>query len=135
MNVDVVTLVKESLDKMGCGSAIAGELDVHSPICIDFNAMPSMYVEAEGDKVTLWATLDYAGNAQLSRAASDLLEFMLPRGSEIFVCRRPLLSLVDDSLVLHARVEDDFLADADTFMKALEAFYEDLCGVFEILER
>jgi hypothetical protein len=135
MNVDVVMLVKECMEKMGCGSAIAGELDAHSPICISFRSMPEMYVEREDDKVTLWSKLNYAGSDHIARAAPDLLAYLLPRGSDVFACRRPLLSIVDDSLLLHGRVEERFLDDVNSFTQALEAFYEDLCAVNEILER
>ena len=45
MNVDVVMLVKQSMEKMDCGSAIAGELDAHAPICITFHSIPEMFVE------------------------------------------------------------------------------------------
>ncbi|MGY4730893.1 InvB/SpaK family type III secretion system chaperone [Burkholderia pyrrocinia] len=135
MNIDVVMLVKESMEKMGCGSAIAGELDAHSPICITFHSLPEMFVEYEDGYVTIWSKLNYTGESQLSRAAFDLLSYLMPRGSDVFVCRRPMLSIVDESLLLHGRVEGSFCANSDEFTQALEAFYEDLCAVNEILER
>src|SRR5260370_17481920 len=105
MNVDVVMLVRQCMEKMGCGSAIAGELDAHSPICISFRSMPEMYVEREDDKVTLWSKLNYAGSDHVSRAAPDLLGYLLPRGSDVFACRRPLLSRAHPTLLLACRVD------------------------------
>ncbi|AOJ73541.1 MULTISPECIES: hypothetical protein [Burkholderia] len=135
MNVDVVMLVKESMDKMGCSNAITGELDAHAPICIAFHSMPEMFVEREDEHVTLWSRLDYSGESQLARCAFDLLTYQMPRGSDMFASRRPLLSLVDDELILHGRVEPHYLADTDRFIEALELFYEDLCAINGILEQ
>lgn len=135
MNIDVVRLVRESMEKMGCGSVIDGELDAHSPICLSFHSMPAMYVETEDDNVRMWSKLNYNGGNHLTGAAADLLEYLLPRGSDMFACRRPILSIVDDDLLLHGQVEERYLADAEMFTQAMEAFYEDLCAVSEILER
>ncbi|CAJ6374272.1 type III secretion system protein BsaR [Burkholderia pseudomallei] len=135
MNVDVVMLVKESMEKMDCGNAIAGELDAHAPICIAFHSIPEMFVERDGEHVTIWSRLGCAGESQLARCAFDLLAYQLPRGSDAFASRRPLLSFVDDALVLHGRVEPRCLADAEGFTEALETFYADLCAVSEILAR
>ncbi|VVE36965.1 Surface presentation of antigens protein SpaK [Pandoraea horticolens] len=135
MNTDIVRLVQESMEKMGCGDAVAGKLDAHSPICIGFHSMPEMYVELDNGNVVFTSQLDYRGAAQLERVAVDLLGYLLPRGSDVFVCRRPLLSLVDNDLLLHARVEERFTENPDTFTQAMEAFYEDLCAISEILGR
>ncbi|KVM73933.1 hypothetical protein WJ60_06365 [Burkholderia ubonensis] len=135
MNVDVVALIRESMEKMGCGHTLAEDLDAHSPICIRFESMPAMYVEEKDGHITLWSKLNYTGYDQVSRTAVDLLDYLLPRGSEIFVGSRPLLSLVEESLLLHGRIEDRFALDIDEFSRAMEAFYEDLCAITEILDR
>ncbi|AOJ10158.1 hypothetical protein [Burkholderia mayonis] len=135
MNVDVVMLVKQSMEKMDCGNAIAGELDAHAPICIAFHSMPEMFVERDDEHVTIWSRLDYSGESQLARCAFDLLAYQMPRGSDVFASRRPLLSIVDDALMLHGRVEPRCLADAEGFTEALETFYADLCAISEILAR
>ncbi|WP_323117696.1 InvB/SpaK family type III secretion system chaperone [Burkholderia alba] len=135
MNVDVVMLVRESMEKMGCGEALADEFDAQAPVCIAFHSMPEMFVERDDERVTIWSRLGYAGESQLARCAFDLLAYQMPRGSDAFASRRPLLSLVDDALILHGRVEPPYLADADRFTEALETFYADLCAVNEILER
>ncbi|KVP66710.1 hypothetical protein WJ92_33525 [Burkholderia ubonensis] len=135
MNVDVVMLVKQSMEKMDCGSAIAGELDAHAPICIAFHSIPKMFVEHDGEHLTIWSRLGCPGESQLARCAFDLLAYQLPRGSDAFASRRPLLSLVDDTLMLHGRVEPRCLADAEGFTEALETFYADLCAIHEILAR
>jgi len=135
MNVDVVELVKASMENMGCGSAVAHGLDAHSPICIAFRTMPEIFVEQEGEHVKIWSTLNYSGESQLARAAFDLLTYPTARGLEIFACGRPVLSVVNDTLLLLGRVEPRYLGDVVLFTQALESFYEDLCVVSEILAR
>ncbi|OJA86345.1 hypothetical protein [Burkholderia ubonensis] len=135
MNIDIVMLIKESMEKMGCSEMVDRELDPHSPICIGFQSLPEMFVECEDEHVTLWSRLVYSGESQLARCAYDLLTYLMPHGSDIFVCRRPVLSLAEDTLLLHGRVEPTYLADAGRFTEVLEAFYEHLCAISEILER
>lgn len=135
MNVDVVQLVKESLEKMGCGSAISGELEQNSSICIAFQSLPSMYVERDDEHVTLWSRLDYEGESQLARAAVDLLNYRMSTASDVFAGRQPILLMVEDVPHLYGRIEEAYLSDSDMFIQALEAFYEDLCAISEILAR
>jgi hypothetical protein len=135
MNVDIVALVKASMEKMGCGHALAHNLDAHSPICIAFRTMPEIFVEQECEHVKIWSMLNYCGESQLARAAFDLLSYPMPHSQDIFTCGRPVLSRVNDTLLLFGRVEPRYLSDADLFTQALESFYEDLCVVSEILKR
>ncbi|ONC26350.1 hypothetical protein AQ914_04520 [Burkholderia pseudomallei] len=135
MNLDIVKLVRDCMEKIGCASAVAGELDPHSPICIGFQSLPDIYVEQEGEHVLLWSVLPYAGPEQLSRVAADIVAYFLPKDSEMFFCRRPLLSIVDEKLMLHATVQPDYLAGAEQFASALEFFFENMCAVNEMLSQ
>jgi len=135
MNVDIVKLVRDSMEKIGCSSLVAEHLDAHSPICLRFNSVPDMCIECEDERIRVWSKLDYRGDHQLSGTAADLLGYLMPRSSPCFVTQRPLLSLVSDELLLQGQLEPTCTYDADVFAQALETFYEDLCAVNEILAR
>jgi len=135
MNIDIVKLVKGCMEQLGCSEMVQGELDAHSPICIGFHAVPDIYVEQQGERVMLWSRLQAASRNQLEQAAPDLLNYFLPRGGESFVCRRSLLSLVDEELILHAVLEERALEEVEPFTQAIEMFFEDLCAVHEMLAR
>ncbi|WP_175924620.1 hypothetical protein [Burkholderia latens] len=135
MNVDIVKLVRDSMEKLGCSQLVDENLDAHSPICLRFNSVPDMCVECEDERIKIWSKLDYRGDHQFSAAAADLLGYLAPRSSPHFVVQRPLIALVDESLLLHGQLEPQCAEGADAFAEALETFYEDLCVVNEILTR
>lgn len=135
MNIDMVKLVRDSMALLGCSNLVDEKLDGHSPIRLSFNSVPDMYVQCEDEHIRIWSKLEFSGDLQLSNAASDLLGYLMPRVSEHFVVRRPLLSLVDEELLLHGQVEDMCGYDVEAFTEALQSFYEDLCAVNEILTR
>jgi len=135
MNIDLVQLVRDGMEKIGCGSAVDDEIDPHSPICISLVSLPDMFVELDDSQVMLWSRLPYTGPNQLAPLASDILNYLLPRNLAMFVCRRSVLTLDDDGLMLHAVVHPDYLADAEKFVQALEGFFEDLFSIHEIMSQ
>ncbi|KVN98515.1 hypothetical protein WJ69_34225 [Burkholderia ubonensis] len=133
MIIDIVKLVRDAMEKIGCGSAVDAEMDAHSPICISLKSLPEMFVEVQDESVLLWSKLDCAGEAHLARVAADLVGYFVPRQSAAFVCRRSLLSLTEDCMALHAVVKADYLSNTEKFVEALEIFFADLCATHEIL--
>jgi type III secretion system chaperone len=57
LSIDIVQLVKEAMQKLGCGSAVDDSIDPHSPICISLNSLSDMFVEVEDERVVLWSKL------------------------------------------------------------------------------
>ncbi|KVT54027.1 hypothetical protein WK55_22090 [Burkholderia ubonensis] len=135
MNIDIVKLVRDSMERMGCANLVDEHLDGHSPICLGFGSVPDMFVECEPERIKIWSKLDYRGDQHLSNAAPDLLGYLMPRLSSQFVNQRPLLSLIDEELILHGQLDDQCAGDVEAFTDALELFYEDLCAIHEILSR
>lgn len=135
MNINIAQLVKDSMERLGCGERVAGDLDAHSPICIGFHAVPDIHIEQQGERVRLWSRLPEVGEQGMAQAAPDLLAYFLPRGGASFVCRRPLLSMVEGELILHAVLEEQALGDVEPFTLAIEMFFEDVSAVSEILAR
>lgn len=135
MNIDIAQLVKDSMERLGCGERVAGDLDAHSPICIGFHDVPDIHIELQGERVRLWSRLQEVSEHGVAQAAPDLLAYFLPRGGTAFVCRRSLLSMVEGELILHAVLEEDAVQDVEPFMQAIETFFEDVSTVSEILAR
>lgn len=133
MNVDIVQLVRDCMEQIGCGSAVDADIDPHSPICISLKSLPDLFVEMQDEQVILWSKLSYGGEAHVSRMAPDLAAHFLPRDTAVFVCRRPVLTTLDDALLLHAAVRPEYLGESEKFVQALEAFFEDLCATHEML--
>jgi hypothetical protein len=113
LSIDIVQLVKEAMQKLGCGSAVDDAIDPHSPICISLNSLSDMFVEVEDDQVMFWSKLAYGGEAHLSRVAVDLIGHFLPKRSPAFICLRPLLTATEDGLLLHATVRREYLHDVE----------------------
>jgi Invasion protein B family len=89
LSIDIVQLVKEAMQKLGCGSAVDDSIDPHSPICISLNSLSDMFVEVEDERVVLWSKLPYGGEAHLSCVAVDLIGHFLPRKSPAFISAVP----------------------------------------------
>jgi hypothetical protein len=133
VNIDIVKLVRGAMEKIGCGSVVDADMDAHSPICISLKSLPEMFVEAEDDCITLWSKLNCAGETHLARVSADLVGYFAPRQSPAFVCRRTVLTLTDDGLVLHGVIKPAYLQEIERFVEALEIFFADLCATHEML--
>lgn len=131
--IDIAEIIRKAMERIGCGSAVESDMDVHSPICISLKSLPEIFVETGEDGVRLWSKLPCDGVAQLGPVAADLLEYFLPRQSPAFVCGRALLTWTDDGLVLHGVVSTEYVRDTDRFVDALELFFADLCTTQDML--
>lgn len=127
-------LIKQSLEGMGCGNRIVGELDAHAPICISLNSGSKIFIESDNGYVTIWSWLGDSGASKLGCCALDLLLYQMPRLSDLFASCRPLLSLINGALVLHGRVEACHLIGPENFTEVLKMFYADLYAIKGILE-
>ncbi|SDV46274.1 InvB/SpaK family type III secretion system chaperone [Chitinasiproducens palmae] len=135
MNIDLPELVKAALRFMGCDHAIGDDLDAHSPICISLNAVPDILIETRDQYCLLWSEMRDIGEEAVLAVSADLFAYLLPLNSALFVERRPVLSILEGRLILHAALTATALQNEEAFAEALENFYADLCAVVDILAK
>lgn len=122
MYIDLVELVRGALVESGCDESLISDIDAHSTISLDFDDLPSIYINTIDENVWLWSRLiEYNGNI-LSINATALLEKIMQGCAHAITGQQQLVSN-DGYLELRSMVQPDFLESSNRFAEALDEFF------------
>lgn len=120
MHVDVVALLEEGLRLVGRESLITAGLEAHSTIALDFAESASIMIDQIDGEIWFSASLEVTDERWMSNALS-VLEWVGEQ-SEFIASRAPGLFKREGVVDLYALVSQQFLSDAQAFLRAIEAF-------------
>lgn len=135
MSVDIAFFVTEALKKMGREDLMVGghRLDNHSTITISLSNMPNINIAYIDDYPVVWTTFGVIENNVLSQLSELLLMASLTRNSDLFHLGQPALCQTDNGLELRATFTEIGLHDIDSFIRALEYFYDCMYNIYGLL--
>ncbi|POT59506.1 hypothetical protein C3432_01930 [Citrobacter amalonaticus] len=131
--VELVKILKEALDYLGCDPSIIADIDHHSTIELTFDSSPTLLISFVDDNVILWS--------QLAPVNPDVLVACAPRIIESLVAEYQWAANGQLHLVagaewyeLRAIVNPEFMENGERFGIALESFFEIMKGYYEVLK-
>lgn len=131
MDIDIASLVRESLRSGGCDASLLNNFDGHSTILLDFDDMPGILVSVVDKQVVLWSQLCDHNVHVLSQVADRILELLL-EPAKYSVTGQLQIAKEDNTTVLKCVLEESCLNEA-MFGDALETFYLSLRKYCEVL--
>ncbi len=131
MDIDIATLVRESLRAGGCDASLLNNFDGHSTILLDFDDLPGILVSVVDKQVVLWSQLCDFNSHVLAQVADKVLELLL-EPCKYSVTGQLQIAREENTTVLKCVVEEGCLNEA-MFGDALENFYLSLRRYYEVL--
>lgn len=131
--IDLVKILKEALDYLGCQPSIISNIDHHSTIELTFEASPALLISFVDENVVLWSQLVPVNPNVLIQCAPNIIE---PLIAEYEWAINSHLSLVagNEAYELRAIINPEFLQSGERFGIALESFFEVMQGFYKVLK-
>ncbi|MBP2168828.1 hypothetical protein J2125_002020 [Erwinia toletana] len=131
MDIDIATLVRESLRAGGCDASLLNNFDGHSTILLDFDGLSGILISVVDKQVVLWSQLCDYNRHVLSQVADRVLELLM-EPVKYSVTGQLQIAREENVTVLKCVLEQDCLNEA-MFGDALETFYLSLQKYCEVL--
>ena len=130
--VELVKILKEALDYLGCDPSIIADIDHHSTIELAFDSSPTLLLSRVDDNVILWCQLVPVNPNLLAQCAPNIIE---PLIAEYEWAANAQLNLIagPEFYELRAIVNSEFMEDGIKFSMALESFFEVMQGFHKAL--
>ncbi|OON41067.1 hypothetical protein BTJ39_03610 [Izhakiella australiensis] len=122
MNIDLVPLLKEALDILGCDSSIIRDIDHHSTIELELEGFPSLLISQQDDKAILWSKLAEYHQQKLLAGAEQIIEPLITLYPWATNGQIQLIEN-DNFFELRAPLSEAVLTDSQEFANALVAFF------------
>ena len=131
--IELVKILKEALDYLGCDPSIISDIDHHSTIELTFDASPTLLISFVDDNVVLWCQLVPVNPDLLIQRASEIIE---PLIAEYEWVANAQLQLVAGAewYELRAILDPQFMENGEKFGIALESFFESMNGFYKVLK-
>lgn len=133
-NHDLAQLVRDALTASGCSDSLIGNLDGHSTIALDFKDLPSIYITANDDGVWVWSRIAEFNQAAIDSRAPAILQHLM-EGAAYMATGHPMLTEGEGYLEYKALVKEEWLADSSRFSEVLNAFFDRVEVMNEIVNR
>ncbi|MDN0086140.1 SPI-1 type III secretion system chaperone SpaK [Yersinia nurmii] len=122
MNVDIVTLIRDTLLETGCDESLLNNFDGHSTISLDFSDRASMLISLVDDQVWLWSRIGEENTHVLSQKADDLLKTLM-EGCAFTPSGQLQLATNDGYIELKGLVNSSYTETSTRFAEALDEFF------------
>lgn len=131
--IELVKILKEALDYLGCDPAIVSDIDHHSTIELTFESSPTLLISFIDENVVMWTQLVPVNPNLLIQCAPQIIE---PLVTEYEWAANAQLHLVagDEWYELRAILNPDFMENGEKFGMALESFFELMQGFYKVLK-
>ncbi|KNC09806.1 hypothetical protein AC791_14390 [Klebsiella sp. RIT-PI-d] len=131
--IDLVEILKEALDYLGCKPSIISNIDHHSTIELTFESSPALLISFVDDNVVLWCQLVPVNPNVLVQCAPNIIEALI---AEYEWAMNSQLQLVagSESYELRTVVNPDFMESGEKFAIVLESFFEIMQGFYKVLK-
>ncbi|WP_230350800.1 hypothetical protein [Lelliottia sp. WAP21] len=131
--IELVKILKEALDNLGCDPSIITDIDHHSTIELTFDASPTLLISRVDDNVIVWCQLVPVNPNLLIQCAPNIIEYLV---AEYEWAANAQLNLVagPEYYELRAILNPEFLEDGIKFSLALESFFELIQGFYKALK-
>lgn len=131
--IDLVKILKEALDYLGCDPSIISDIDHHSTIELTFDSSPTLLISFVENNVVMWSQLVPVNTDLLLLRASEIIE---PLVAEYEWAANTQLQLVAGSeyYELRAILNPDFMHSGEKFGTALESFFDLMNEFYEALK-
>ncbi|WP_338524082.1 hypothetical protein NUH87_31050 [Pseudomonas batumici] len=136
MNVfHLPTLLRESLEHLGCDKEIVGNVDQHSPIMLEFNDAASIFLAVEETHVWIYCHIKLKNHSVLDARAEDTLRIIsTPRDWSLVSVLTGVRNEESGEFTLSAPVKATHLENKELFASVLEDVHEaakELCGMIQ----
>lgn len=131
-NTDIVSLVRQALQDMGCANKVDDALSPHLPICINFRDGSEIRIDTGIDGVRFVAPMPSVTEAVLTHASTLMATFLLRSPNPLFSPCRPVVVCYEDTLSLQARLAVDAQM-MPGFRDALEYFFDEMRALLQIV--
>lgn len=125
MDINLVSLLKDSLRLANCHEDIIADFDDNSTIALEFTSNSEMYLflDKEKNRVMVWSPVCDTNDYLLSRHAFPLLKKVLEPIAYSDI-GHPYLQQNENKLYLHCIFHDDYVGAPEKFLEALSHFFE-----------
>ncbi len=131
--IELVKILKEALDYLGCDPSIISDIDHHSTIELAFDSSPMLLISRVDDNIVLWSQIAPVNPGVLIHSASNIIEYLV---AEYAWAANAQLNLVAGPEWYELRVilNPDFMESGEKFGIALESFFEIIQGFYKALK-
>lgn len=123
MNKDIIQLIKDALNHMGCPLSVMSKIDANAPIVFSFNNGIVMNLSTTNDAIWLWSPIADYSEKLITQNGAKFLELIM-RPYPFFVTGKVQLSNESGKLMLQGLVNEDSLEKAAYFAAALQVFFD-----------
>ena len=123
MQKDVVKLIRETLQYMGCDPGVVGNISGRSPVVFNFNNELTLHLSMEAGNKLLWTEIGEYSEHLMDQCGAKILRLLL-ESFPCFVTRKLFLTHTHGRLYLQADIDEAALESAQTFATALQLFFE-----------
>ncbi|PPU95106.1 hypothetical protein [Xanthomonas albilineans] len=131
-DIDIVSLVRQVLQEIGCADKMDDAVSPHLPLCINLRDGSEIRIDTSSDGVLFIAPMPSVTEEILAHASTLLARFLLRPPNPLFSPCRPVIVWYEDGLSLQAQL----IADAQRmpeFRDALEYFFDETCALLHIV--
>jgi len=123
MNRDIIQLIKDALNHMGCPLSVMSKIDANAPIVFSFNNGVVMNLSTTNDAIWLWSPIADYSEKLIAQNGAKFLELIM-RPYPFFVTGKMQLSTEGGKLMLQGLVNEESLEKAAYFAAALQVFFD-----------
>jgi len=130
--IDLPILLGDALKQLGCDPKLVTGVDQHSPIVLEFNNAPDIYLSVDESNVWLSTQIPVAyANTIDDKGAVVMKAALAPCAWSQTGSLGGIRG--DDDLHFKVSIKEDFLMDPDRFAGVLEEFYGEVKSLKEVL--
>lgn len=123
MNKDIIQLIKDALNHMGCPLSVMSKIDANAPIVFSFNNGIVMNLSTTNDAIWLWSPIADYSEKLITQNGAKFLELIM-RPYPFFVTGKVQLSNESGKLMLQGLVNEESLEKAAYFAAGLQVFFD-----------
>lgn len=131
--VDLVKILKEALDYLGCDPSILSDIDHHSTIELTFDDSPRLLISFIDGNVILWCQLVPVNPNLLIQCASQIIEPLVAEYSWASTAQLQLIA-GPEWYELRTVVDPAYMESGEKFGIALESFFEIMQQFYRVMK-